>query len=70
MGVDKNALLQLAIEETPTVVAFLRSLATKDGGPEPTDAEVMEAFESAFQSSRAKDEQWLAAHPEPLTPTT
>jgi hypothetical protein len=61
-----NPLLQLAIQETPAIIALLRDALKKQdpSAPAPSDAEVIAAYESAFQSSRAKDELWLSQHPE------
>ena len=61
------ALIAIAIQETPAVIAFLRDAFSKrhPDQPPPTDAEVIAAYEQAFQSSLAKDAAWLAAHPEP-----
>lgn len=61
-----NPLVQLAIAEVPEVIAYLRALFHKrhPGQPDPTDAEVIAAFNAAFASSLARDDQWRAQHPE------
>lgn len=58
-------LLQLAIQLTPELIGDFRTLFKKQypDAVEPTDEEVFAAFELAFQSSLAKDDAWLAAHP-------
>jgi len=62
------AILMLAIQETPALIAAFRKLFVKANPtlPAPTDEEVIAAFHSAFLSSLAKDAAWLAAHPVPL----
>lgn len=60
-----SSLLNLVIQETPAVIAFIKDVFTRqnqDMKP-PTDAEVIAAFESAFKSSLAKDDAWLSMHP-------
>jgi hypothetical protein len=59
-------LVNLAIQEAPAVIGALKSLFGKSnpGAPEPTSEEVIAAFNSAFASSVAKDEAYLAIHPE------
>ena len=59
-------LLNVAIAEAPAIIDFLKAAFTKahPGVPEPTDAEVIAAYEAAFASSIAKDDRWLASHPE------
>lgn len=61
-----NPLLQLIIGQLPGLVQTIRDLLRRrdPNAPEPTDAEVLAAFQEAIASSLAKDEQWLAAHPE------
>lgn len=64
---DANvALVNVAIQELPAVIDWLRSAFKKadPSAPDVTDAEVIAAYENAFASSVAKDERWLAAHPE------
>lgn len=60
-------LIALAIQEVPGVIALLRGALKKTvpGAPVPTEAEVMAAFNAAFFSSLARDDQWIAAHPTP-----
>lgn len=61
----KNQLITLAIQETPQLIEGLKSLFHRKNPtePVPTSEEVIDAFNSAFASSLAKDEAWLAAHP-------
>lgn len=60
-----NPLLVVALQEAPNVIELFRTmfLSQHPKEPTPTDEEVMAALESAFQSSRSKDEAWLKAHP-------
>ncbi len=60
-----EALLALAIQETPALIARIKEVFGKQnpGVPPPTDAEVIAAYEAAFASSLAKDDAWLKAHP-------
>ena len=62
-------LVTLAIQELPTILDFLRGLHAQanPGAPDPTDEEMIAALHAAVQSSLAKDEAWLAAHPSPMT---
>ncbi len=57
-------LIQLAIQELPTVIDTFRQLFKKHDptAPEPTNEDVIAAFEQAFKSSLAKDDAWLSAH--------
>lgn len=61
-----SPLVQLAIQEAPSVIDWLKSAFKRDnpGSVEPTDEEVIAAYKVAFESSLAKDDNWLAAHPE------
>lgn len=58
-------LISLAIELAPGVISNFKSLFAKNNpnAPTPTDAEVFAAFNSAFFSSLAKDDAYLAIHP-------
>lgn len=60
-----NQLVTLAMEEAPEVIAFLKDAFAKKNpdAPLPTDEEVIAAYQQAFASSIAKDDDWLAAHP-------
>ena len=61
-----NPLIALAIQEAPAAIALIKSLFAKSNpdAPVPTDEEVVAAWNSAFAASLAKDDAWLAAHPE------
>ena len=61
-----NPLALLAIQEAPAIIAYLKLQFGKKNptAPQPTDAEVIAAYESAFASSVARDVNWLAAHPD------
>ena len=61
-----SALMQVAIDELPGILAFLKAAFRKrhPSEPEPSNEEVIAAYRLALASSLAKDEQWLAAHPE------
>lgn len=61
------ALVSLAIQEAPAAISAIKALFSKQNPsePPPTDEQVIAAYKAAFESSLAKDEAWLAAHPEP-----
>lgn len=61
-----EALLLVAIKNAPAVIALIKDAFRREhpDAPTPTDAEVIKAEVSAFLSSMAKDDAWLAAHPE------
>jgi hypothetical protein len=60
------ALIQLAIEVAPQVIALLKDAFRRDNpdAQSPTDTEIIAAYALAFQSSMARDAEWLARHPE------
>jgi len=66
MSSPTDQLLSIAISEAPVAISLLKDLfnSRNPGVPTPTSEEVIAAWTSAFQSSLAKDEAWLAAHPE------
>lgn len=59
-----NPLIAVAIQETPAVIALLKAAFSKahPDQPPPTEAEIIAAYEAAFQSSLAKDDLWLSQH--------
>lgn len=61
----QTALTQLAIEELPAIIGYLRVAFAKRNPdvPAPTDAEVIAAYQSAYRSSVDKDDAWLSSHP-------
>ena len=63
--VEILATLMLLTIVMPTIIAGFRTLFSRHhpDEPQPTEAEVMGAFESAFRQSLATDQAWLAAHP-------
>lgn len=65
MALDPR-LVQIGIAELPAMIDFLKSAFRRrhPGDPEPTSEDVIAAYELAFASSLAKDDLWLATHPE------
>jgi hypothetical protein len=59
-------LVNVAIQELPSLIAFFKEAFAQEHPeqPEPTEAEIVAAFQQACASSLARDAQWLAAHPE------
>jgi hypothetical protein len=59
-------LVMLAIKEAPGIIRLLREAFARQHPTEPlpTDEEVIAAFDAAFKSSLAKDNAWLAMHPQ------
>jgi hypothetical protein len=62
----QNMLIGLAIQEAPAVIDRIKELFHRDNpdAPQPTSEDVIAAYQSAFDSSLAKDDRWLAAHPD------
>ena len=58
--------INIAIEELPSVIEYLKSLFAKRDPSLPalTDEQVVALFNSAYLASLATDDKWLAAHPE------
>lgn len=67
MTADQIArLVNVAIAQLPALFAWIRGAHSQadPGAPLPTDAEVIAALHAAVASSTARDDQWLAAHPQ------
>lgn len=60
-----DQLIALAIRQAPDLIQRLREqfAAAHPGDHEPTDADIIEAYQGAFASSLAKDDRYLAVHP-------
>jgi hypothetical protein len=59
-------LINVIIGEIPNAIALIRELFVKKNpdAPVPTDEEVAAAYQEALTSSLARDDRWLAAHPD------
>jgi hypothetical protein len=59
------ALKRLAIDEAPVIIKYLTDkwAASHPKEPPPTSEQVIDAWHQALASSKAVDEDWLAAHP-------
>lgn len=60
-----DKLITLAIQQAPAIIAGLQALFRQEnpGAPQPTEVDVIAAFNAAFISSLVKDDKWLAEHP-------
>lgn len=56
-----SPLVQLIIQEAPSIIALIRSKHASTGDPMPTSEEVLAALEVAFTDSFAKDQMLKAA---------
>lgn len=61
-----SPLLLVALQQAPAVIDLVRNAFTNanPGAPVPSDTEVFAALDAAFKSSLARDDAWLAAHPQ------
>lgn len=63
--IDASAIINTAIANLPGIIALIRgNHRPAPGAPPLTDEEVTRALVQACDSSLAKDEQWLALHPQ------
>ena len=61
---DTAALVNTITGALPGIIALIRANHAATGAPEPTNEEVIAAFETAVAQSLAKDAAWKAGHPE------
>ena len=70
---DPVQLVTIAIQELPAVISAFVSLfrSRNPDVPLPTSEQIIAAYQSAYLSSVAKDELWLAQHPDtpPVSPS-
>lgn len=61
-----GGLVAVAIQNLPAIIDSLKGWfhQANPGAPEPTDSEVIAAYQEALASSLARDAAWLAAHPD------
>jgi len=59
-------LVNIAIQLLPQAIKLAKELFKRNNPdlPQPSDEEVISAYQVAGASSLAKDEAWLAAHPQ------
>lgn len=62
-----SPLVMLIVQELPGFIKMFKELFEKENPdePVPSEEEIFAAFETAFQSSLAKDDLWLRFHPKP-----
>ena len=58
-----NPLVQLLIQQAPSLIGFIRELRQKNdpAAPQPTEQDIIAAFEALFVSSLARDEFLIKA---------
>lgn len=62
-----NPLVLLLIQQSPEIIQFVRELFRKENPdvPPPTSDQVIQALHGWAASAIAKDDAWLAEHPDP-----
>jgi hypothetical protein len=66
MSPDTTSIINTAIGALPSIIALIRGNHTSQnpGVPPPTDEEIIAGLQRAVESSIAKDDLWLAQHPQ------
>lgn len=66
----KDQLIALAIKEAPAAIELIRQafITANPGVPPPTSEEIIAAYQVALDSTLAKDDAYLAIHPDPPPP--
>ena len=70
MAIDPTSVADTILTHWSDISDLIRSLhtAAQPDAPALTNEDVLNAFHQVVASSLAKDDAWMAAHPDPSTP--